>query len=284
MIIAVSRFLRECSDAGKVTDHAKSIMSSMRESEFIDMDQCDLGPIAMKFLSEALVDFTKLKKVCFSHNPLCDPGIGHLSVCIPNFEYLTEIDLTNTCMGVEGGLMFSRSIKGLKCISSMSIGENNIGGFAMQHILSSIKHPHRMVKLRISKNSIGDANMKCISVSLSRMTLLAHLDVSYNDFGDQGMAEFSEALRCMNRLQRLDMKGDIQGKWACVLHDVLYYKMHMRLWTWSWAFDEDLSKASRLNKECAKTVYIFTRREHVSVPMAFIERIVSHMFCIYRPG
>jgi len=104
-------------------------------------------------------------------------GVNGICSLLMNSEKITQLDLTDTCLGDNGVIALS----------------------------SSLEHNSSLTSLSLSENRFGVAGARALGDMLKKNRYLSHLDLLDNDFGEDGLTELGSGLKQNHHLCHLDV-------------------------------------------------------------------------------
>ncbi|CAG9322205.1 unnamed protein product [Blepharisma stoltei] len=231
--------LEEISISGAFDNKANdlgSFFKGIRNLEKVSILRLEVGAILdseSQSLSQALLNFSDLKELSFSHSLLSINTLTQLSevfpklLCLeilnlndtgitmnnirnisPQFRSLISLKtliLSNNNIGEQGSVQLTRDIAYLRKLERLDLQNTRISSPGAAHLSSIWKTLEGLKVLLLSGNLINYQACQALSNGISEIRSLEYLDLSNNLIKTQGAIIFAPVLKSLKNLKILDL-------------------------------------------------------------------------------
>ena len=168
---------------------------------------CSSPASSIKVLLSGLVDITVSNILKFSFEEVDAEGVVALGSGLElhtNTNNITDLDLTNSSIGLEGATGLANGLRHLTKIGTLHLSHNNIERECFNSLCNGLQYLTSLRHLDLSHNDITDVDASSLGHVLHHLTRLRNLDLSHTNIGI-GMSHLVSGLQCLTNIRQLNL-------------------------------------------------------------------------------
>ena len=148
-------------------------------------------------------------RISFSQECMKDVDARIVGKILCNNKTVTELDLSQNKISVNGAENISKCIECNKSLKEINMSKNKLSKIGLRKMAIALQRNQTIQKFNVSHNKISDEGVLAISECLKNNITLQELNMSHNKISNNGMININEALKINTTLRILDISHNI---------------------------------------------------------------------------